>query len=388
VTTDRELYFDHAATTPVDPRVAVRIAECLSDPGLQANPASSGHRAGRRARALVENARRTVAAAINADADGIVFTSGATEADNLAILGAARFNAHRGRHLVSARTEHKAVLDALAALVREGYEVTLLDPGPGGIVAPEQVGAALRADTVLVSLMHVNNEIGIVQDVAAVGRLCRERGILLHVDAAQSVGKLPVDVRAMHADLVSLSAHKVYGPKGIGALWVRPKPRIGLAPLLYGGGQEQGLRPGTLPTHQIVGMATAFELATDGYAEEHVRIAELSARLLAGLVAIGGVELNGHPTQRVPNIVNVTVHDVEGESLRLALDGLAVSAGAACATASAAASYVLRALGRSDLLAESSLRFSLGRFTTEAQVDAAVAIAARGIERLRRLAPA
>jgi cysteine desulfurase len=388
MTDEQELYFDYAATTPVDPGVATRMADCLSDPALQANPSSLGHRAGRRARALVESARSGVAAAINAEPAGIVFTSGATEADNLAILGAARFNAHRGRHLVSAKTEHKAVLDALAALVREGYEVTLLDPGSDGIVTPGKVVDALREDTVLVSLMQVNNEIGVVQDVAAVGRFCRERGTLLHVDAAQSVGKVRVDVQAMHADLVSLSAHKAYGPKGIGALWVRPKPRVGLEPLLYGGGQEQSLRPGTLATHQILGMATAFELAAERHADDHARVTRLSARLLEGLVAIGGVELNGHPSQRVPHILNVTVRDVEGESLRLALDGLAVSAGAACATASAAASYVLRGLGRSDLLAESSLRFSLGRYTTEAQVDAAVALAARGILRLRQLAPA
>ncbi|HSN71497.1 MAG TPA: aminotransferase class V-fold PLP-dependent enzyme [Steroidobacteraceae bacterium] len=383
-----ELYFDHAATTPVDPAVAARVSECLCDPRLQGNPSSTGHRAGRRARALVESARVQLAAAVGADPAGIVFTSGATESDNLAVLGAARFNAHRGRHVVSAKTEHKAVLDALALLGRDGFEITLLKPANDGIVQPDQVAAALREDTVLVSLMQVNTEIGVIQDVAAVGRLCRERGVLLHVDAAQSVGKIRVDVDAMQADLVSFSAHKAYGPKGIGALWIRPQPRVGLEPLLRGGGQERGLRSGTLATHQIVGMAAAFAIAAEQLETDSLRIGALGRRLLAGLEAIGGIELNGHRDQRVPGIVNVAVHGVEGESLRLALDGIALSSGSACATASDAGSYVLRALGRSDLLAESSLRFSLGRHTSEADVDAALAIAARGIARLRALAPA
>jgi len=383
-----ELYFDYAATTPVDPAVAARMATCLADRTLQGNASSIGHRAGRRARALVEEARLQIGAAMAADARGIVFTSGATEADNLAVIGAARFNAHRGRHLVSAKTEHKAVLDALAVLTREGFEVTLLKPALDGLVDPVQVAQALRPDTVLVSLMHVNNEIGVVQDIAAVGRICRERNVLLHVDAAQSVGKLPVDVRAMSADLVSFSAHKAYGPKGVGLLWVRPEPRLGVEPLLRGGGQENGLRSGTLATHQIVGMAEAFIVARRELERDVAAARDLAQRLLAGLAALGGVELNGHPDQRVPGIVNVTVHGVEGESLRLALDGIALSSGSACASSSPEASYVLRGLGRTDALAESSLRFSLGRYTTAAEVDAALAIAARGIERLRALAPA
>ena len=380
------IYLDYAATTPVDPRVAECMIECLLPTGAHGNPSSAGHEFGRRARALVEKARAQVAAAIGTRPECIVWTSGATESDNLAVLGAARFHADRGRHIVSARTEHKAVLDALKQLEREGFEVTYLTPDSSGIVHPEQVSAALRNDTQLVSLMHVNNETGVIQDVRAVGRLCRERGVLFHVDAAQSAGKLPVDVEALSIDLLSLTAHKVYGPKGVGALYVRRKPPVGLRPILYGGGQEGGLRSGTLATHQIVGMGLAFELATAGREEDVSRIGALRDKLWQGIAAVGEVELNGHPLQRVANLLNVSFRGVEGESLQFALRELAVSAGSACSSASEEASYVLRALGRSDQLAHSSLRFSLGRFTTEAEVAIAISAVQREVRRLRGLA--
>jgi cysteine desulfurase len=381
------LYFDYAATTPVDPRVAERMCECLGPTGAHANPSSMSHSLGREARALVEQARAQVASVISAIPPAIVWTSGATESNNLALFGAARFHRDRGLHLVSARTEHKAVLDSLKQLEREGFAVTYLKPDVNGIVSPQQIEQALRPDTILVSLMHVNNEIGVVQDIAAVGRLCRDRGILFHVDAAQSAGKLPIDVEAMQVDLMSLTAHKVYGPKGIGALYVRRKPPVGLVPLIFGGGQEQGLRSGTMATHQIVGMGMAYELAQREQQSESTRIALLRDRLWRGLSKLGHIELNGHPTQRMPGILNVMFHGVEGESLQFALKELAVSAGAACSSGTDEASYVLRALGRSDTQAQSSLRFSLGRFTTEAEVDAAIEIVHREVPRLRALVP-
>lgn len=382
------IYLDYAATTPVDPRVADAMIECLRPDGAYGNPASMGHDVGRRARALVEKARQQVAASIGARPECIVWTSGATESDNLAIFGVARFHADRGRHLVTARTEHKAVLDPFKQLEREGFEVTWLKPGTDGIVRPEQVREALRPDTQLVSLMHVNNETGVIQDVAAVGAICRERGVAFHVDAAQSAGKLPLNVETMSIDLLSLTAHKSYGPKGIGALYVRRKPPLGLRPLLYGGGQEMGLRSGTLPTHQIVGMGLAFELGERDREEDVARIAQLRDRLWQGLSALGGVELNGDEQQRVCGVLNVCFHNVEGESLRFALRDLAVSSGSACASGSDEASYVLRALGRSDQLAQSSIRFSLGRFTTADEVDRAIASVTREVTRLRALLPA
>jgi cysteine desulfurase len=382
------IYLDYAATTPVDPRVADAMIECLRPDGVHGNPASMGHDFGRRARALVEKARQQVAASIGARPECIVWTSGATESDNLAIFGVARFHADRGRHLITARTEHKAVLDPFKQLEKEGFEVTWLKPECDGIVHPEQVRAALRPDTQLVSLMHVNNETGVIQDVAAIGAICRERGVPFHVDAAQSAGKLPLNVETMNIDLLSLTAHKSYGPKGIGALYVRRKPPLGLRPLLYGGGQEMGLRSGTLPTHQIVGMGLAFELGERDREEDVARIAQLRERLWSGLAAIGGVELNGHPEQRVCGVLNVCFHDVEGESLRFALRDLAVSSGSACASGSDEASYVLRALGRSDQLAQSSIRFSLGRFTTADEIDRAIASVTREVTRLRALSPA
>lgn len=384
----RSIYLDYAATTPVDPRVADAVIECLRPEGAHGNPSSMGHEFGRRARALVEKARQQVAAAIGAGPECIVWTSGATESDNLAIFGVARFHADRGRHLVTARTEHKAVLDAFKQLEREGFEVTWLKPGSDGIVRPEQVRDALRPDTQLVSLMHVNNETGVIQDVAAVGAICRERGIAFHVDAAQSAGKLPLNVAAMNVDLLALTAHKCYGPKGIGALYVRRKPPLGLRPLFHGGGQETGLRSGTLPTHQIVGIGAAFELGERERESDVARITVLRDRLWQGLTTLGGVELNGHPTQRVAGVLNVCFHDAEGESLRFGLRDLAVSSGSACASGSDEASYVLRALGRSDQLAQSSIRFSLGRFTTEEDVDRAIDSVGREVTRLRALSPA
>lgn len=382
------IYLDYAATTPIDPRVADAMIECLRPEGMHGNPSSASHEHGRRARALVEKARAQVAATIGARPECIVWTSGATESDNLALFGAARFHADRGRHIVSSRTEHKAVLDPLKQLEREGFEVTWLKPDADGIVHPEQVQAALRADTQLVSLMHVNNETGVIQDIASVGALCRERGVVFHVDAAQSAGKLPLNVETMNVDLLSLTAHKTYGPKGVGALYVRRKPPLGLRPLLYGGGQEAGLRSGTLATHQIVGMGEAFMLAEHERQADVARIAALRDRLWQGIASVGEVELNGHREHRVAGLLNVSFHGVEGESLQFALREIAVSAGSACSSASDEASYVLRALGRSDQLAQSSLRFSLGRYTTGQQVETAIEAVQREVSRLRGLSPA
>ena len=383
--TSLPIYLDYAATTPIDPQVAEAMVECLRDQTLQGNPSSMNHEFGRRARAVVEKARAQVAAAIGARPECIVWTSGATESNNLALFGVARFNRERGKHIVSARTEHKAVLDALKQLEAEGFEVTYLKPSNDGIVRPQQVADAMRADTLLVSLMHVNNEIGVLQDIAAIGKLCRERGVLFHVDAAQSIGKIPVDVQASNVDLLSVTAHKAYGPKGIGALYVRRSPPLGLRPLMFGGGQELGLRSGTLATHQIVGMGLAFELARTQLSADVARIKALRARLWDGIRACGEVELNGHAEERVCSVLNVSFHGVEGESLQFAMSDLAVSSGSACASASDSPSYVLRALGRTDQLAQSSLRFSLGRFTTEADIDAAIAAITREVARLREL---
>jgi len=381
------IYLDNAATTPADPRVVAAMLACLGEDGDFANPSSVGHEPGRRARSRVEQARAAVAALLGTDPAQVVWTSGATEADNLALLGAARFYRTRGRHLVTSRTEHPAVLEACRQLEREGFEVDYLKPGADGIVEPGQVAAVLRPDTILVSLMHVNNEIGVVQDIGAVGRLCRERGILFHVDAAQGAGKLPIDVERDCIDLLALTAHKLHGPKGVGALCVRREPRLGLVPLLHGGGQERGLRPGTVATHQVVGMGEACRIAAAEMAGESIRVAALRERLWQGLAALPGTILNGHPTRRAPGILNVTFDGVEGESLLYALPGLAVASGSACATTSAEPSYVLRSLGRSDRLAQSSLRLSLGRFTTAGDVEQAVGAIAAAVDRLRAAAP-
>lgn len=381
--TTRVIYLDNAATTAVDPRVIAAMNECLGEDGDYANPSSANHAPGRSAGARVERARADVAALVNAEPEQIVFTSGATEANNLALLGVARFNAGRARHIVTSRTEHPAVLDACRQLEREGFAVTYLQPDAGGRVDAAQVAAALRPDTLLVSVMHVNNEIGVLNDVGAIGRLCRARGVLLHVDAAQGAGKAPLDVQADAIDLLSLTAHKLHGPKGIGALCMRREPRLGLVPLQFGGGQERGLRSGTLPTHQVVGMGVACRIAREEMATEMPRIAGLRARLWQALSELPGVTLNGDPSLRVAGILNVTIDGIEGETLLFALADLALSSGSACASLSSQPSYVLRALGRSDRLAQSSLRLSLGRFTTAADVDQAAARIAAEVRRLR-----
>ncbi len=381
------VYLDYAATTPVDARVAEAMASCLSRGGDFGN-ASSSHAFGRAAAARIERARAQVAALIGASAAEIVFTSGATESNNLAILGVARANADRGRHLVTSRTEHKAVLDPCKRLEKEGFSVTYLTPGHSGIVTPAAVAAALRSDTQLVSLMCVNNEIGVVQDLAAIGALCREHGVAFHSDCAQAAGKLPLDVAALPVDLLSFTAHKIYGPKGAGALYVRESARGLLQPITFGGGQERGLRPGTLATHQIVGFGTACEIAAAELPAESARLTALRERLWSRLRPLGGVHLNGAEAARVPGILNVSFEGVEGESLVSALGELAVSTGAACNSASAEASYVLRAIGRDALLAGSSLRLSLGRFTEAAEVDLAAAAIIREVTRLRALSPA
>ena len=388
------VYLDHAATTPVEPQVAARMAEVLSSETEFGNPASSSHGYGDVAAALVESARAQVAATIGAAAREIVWTSGATEANNLAIFGIARYYRERGRHIVTARTEHKAVLDPCRELERRGWQISYLVPDREGLLDPGQVAAALRPDTVLVSLMHVNNEIGVVQDIAAIGAICaRHGGAWLHVDAAQSVGKCPLHFASLGADLMSLSAHKVYGPKGVGALVISERGDLGgrgrvqLTALQFGGAQERALRAGTLPTHQVVGMGLAFELASKISSVETARVAQLRQRLWQGLASLGGVLRNGSATRSVPHLLNVSFEGVEGESLLAAIRPyLAVSTGSACTSALAEPSYVLRALGRSERLSESSLRFGLGRTTTESDIDAAVATLARALSRLRRVA--
>jgi cysteine desulfurase len=381
------LYFDYAATTPVDERVVQCMIACLGRDGCFANPASSSHGPGRAARGKVETARRQVAELLRARPTEIIWTSGATESDNLAIKGAARFHADRGRHIVTSRTEHKAVLDTCRQLEKEGWQVSYVSPGVGGITSPAEIEPALRPDTVLVSVMLVNNEIGTINDAAAIGRLCRERGVLFHVDAAQAAGKIPVDVDELGADLLSVSAHKVYGPKGIGALYLRGSPKSRIEPLIHGGGHEWGMRSGTLATHQIVGMGEAFRIAALEQPAETGRLHSLRLRLWEGIAGLGGVHLNGDPERRVAGILNVSFEGVEGESLLFALRDLAVSSGSACTSANREASYVLRALGRDDQLAQSSLRFSLGRFSSEAEVDYAIRVVREQVDRLRALGP-
>ena len=383
----KPIYLDYSATTPVDPRVAKRMCEFLTLEGEFGNPASRSHQFGWHAEKAVEEARADVAALIGADPKEIVWTSGATESDNLAIKGVAHFYKQKGRHIVTCKTEHKAVLDTCRQLEREGFEVTYLDPEPNGLLDLKKLEAALRPDTILVSIMHVNNEIGVVQDLAEIGRLARARGILLHSDAAQSAGKVPIDVNAMNVDLMSLSAHKVYGPKGIGALYVRRKPRVRLEAQMHGGGHERGMRSGTLATHQIVGMGEAFKLAKAEMASEAARLTKLRERLLAGFKDLEEVYVNGDLTHRVPGNLNISFNFVEGESLIMALKDIAVSSGSACTSASLEPSYVLRALGRNDELAHSSIRFTMGRFTTEADVDYTVKLVKDKINKLRELSP-
>lgn len=382
------VYLDYAASWPVHPAVAEAMAACLGAGGLHANP-SSGHAEGRRAAAAIEQARLQVAALVGAPPEAVVFTSGATEADNLALLGAARAGRARGRHVVTSRTEHKAVIDACRQLEREGFSVTWLRPGADGRVAPGQVEEALRPDTLLVSVMHGNNEIGVVNDVAAIGALCRTRGVLLHVDAAQGVGKLPVDVAAWNADLVAFTAHKLGGPKGIGALYLRPEPRPPLQPLQFGGGHERGYRSGTLATHQVVGFGLACELAGADLVEEERRVRALRERLWGRLQAAGAAWRNGGDGPSLPGILNVGFAGIEGESLLWALEGAVLaSSGSACNSAAAEPSYVLKALGLSDLGCQASLRLSLGRWTREDDVDRAAEALLCAVARLRALAPA
>ncbi|MGH8229288.1 MAG: aminotransferase class V-fold PLP-dependent enzyme [Steroidobacteraceae bacterium] len=380
------VYLDHAATTPVDPAVAEAMMQCLASQESFANP-SSDHRAGRAAAVLVERARAQVAALLGAEPDEIIFTSGATESTNLAVLGSARANADRGRHIVTSRIEHKAVLDPCRQLEKEGFRVTYLAPDRSGLISPAALAAALRPDTILATLMHVNNETGVIGDIAAFASVCRSRGVTFHTDAAQSVGHIATDVRELAVDLLSLTAHKLHGPKGIGALYVRRGVRGRLAPLGFGGSQEGGLRPGTLPTHQIVGFGVAVEQAARLRASEFVRLAGLRDRLWGGLEALPGIHLNGASAPRVPHILSVSVEAVDGESLVAGLGTLAISRGAACNSASGEPSYVLRALGRSTRLAESSLRFSLGRRTTSQEIEHAIDEVRREVTRLRHASP-
>jgi len=381
------IYLDYSATTPVDPRVAETMCSYLTPDGQFGNPASRSHAFGWNAEAAVEEARGNVAALVNADPREIVWTSGATESDNLAIKGAAHFYKQKGKHIVTVKTEHKAVLDSCRQLEREGFEVTYLDPQPDGLLDLDTFRQALRDDTVVASVMHVNNEIGVIQDIAALGEICRERKVVFHVDAAQSAGKVPIDLRQLKVDLMSFSAHKIYGPKGIGALYVRRKPRVRLEAQMHGGGHERGMRSGTLPVHQIVGMGEAFRIAKQEMAAENARILALRNRLYEGLKDIEEVYVNGDLEHRTAGNLNVSFNFVEGESLIMALKDLAVSSGSACTSASLEPSYVLRALGRSDELAHSSIRFTIGRFTTEQEIDYAIELVKRKIGKLRDLSP-
>ena len=381
------IYMDYSATTPVDERVAEKMCAYLTRQGQFGNPASRSHEFGWKAESAVEEARAQVANLINADPREIVWTSGATESDNLAIKGAAHFYRKQGSHIVTLKTEHKAVLDSCRQLEREGYEVTYLDPEPNGLLDPTRLETSLRSDTVLVSVMHVNNEIGVIQDIATIGELCRDRRILFHVDAAQSAGKIPIDMEKLKVDLMSFSAHKVYGPKGIGALYVRRKPRVRLEAQIHGGGHERGLRSGTLPTHQIVGMGEAFRIAGEVMHEEARRIRELRDRLWNGLNEMEEVYLNGDRDHRIPGNLNVSFNYVEGESLIMALKDMAVSSGSACTSSSLEPSYVLRALGRNDELAHSSIRFTIGRYTTQEEIDYIVSRVREKVTKLRELSP-
>lgn len=381
------IYFDYAASTPVDPRVAEAMHACLTMDGEFGNPASRSHVFGWNAEKLVETARGHVAALINADPREIIWTSGATEADNLAIKGAAHFYQKKGKHIVTSKTEHKAVLDCCRQLEREGFEVTYLDPDTNGLINLNKFESALRDDTTLVSIMHVNNEIGVIQNIKAMGEITRERKIIFHVDAAQSAGKIAIDMQDMKVDLMSFSAHKIYGPKGIGALYVRRKPRVRLEAQMHGGGHERGMRSGTLPTHQIVGMGDAFRIAKEEMAAENERIRMLRDRFLNSLQDIEELYVNGDMEYRIPHNLNVSFNYIEGESLIMALNDLAVSSGSACTSSSLEPSYVLRALGRNDELAHSSIRFTLGRFTTEEEVDYASKQIHIKIAKLRDMSP-
>jgi len=381
------IYLDYSSTTPVDPRVAAKMADCLTSDGIFGNPASRSHKFGWVAEEAVDIARNQIADLVNADPREIVFTSGATESNNLAIKGAANFYGKKGKHLITLKTEHKAVLDTMRQLEREGYEVTYMDPEPNGLVLLEKLIAAIRPDTILVSIMHVNNEIGVIQDIAAIGEVCRERKILFHVDAAQSTGKVPIDLQTMKVDLMSFCAHKTYGPKGIGALFVRRKPRIRLEAQMHGGGHERGMRSGTMATHQIVGMGESFRIAKQDMGAENERLMMLRNKLWNGIKDMEAVYLNGDMESRIAGNLNVSFAYVEGESLIMALKDMAVSSGLACTSASLEPSYVLRALGLNDELAHSSIRFTMGRFTTEAEIDYVIGVIRNAIDKLRDMSP-
>ena len=381
------IYLDYSATTPMDPRVADKMMQYLTTEGIYGNPASRSHKFGWQAEEAVDIARNQIADLLNADPREMVFTSGATESNNLAIKGVAHFYQNRGKHIITCKTEHKAVLDTCRQLEREGFEVTYLAPEKNGLIDLNKLKDAMREDTILVSIMHVNNEIGVVQDISAIGELCRERKVIFHVDAAQSAGKLPLDVQQMKVDLISLSGHKMYGPKGIGALYVRRKPRIRLEAQMHGGGHERGMRSGTLATHQIVAMGEAARLAKQEMQAENEYLHQLRERLWNGIKDIEAVYVNGDLEQRVAGNLNVSFAFVEGESLMMALKDLAVSSGSACTSASLEPSYVLRALGMEDELAHSSIRFSVGRFTTEEEIDYAIDLIRNSIDKLREMSP-
>jgi cysteine desulfurase len=386
-TINKPIYLDYSATTPVDDRVVTVMLKYLGRDARFGNPASRSHVYGWEAEAGVEQARSDVASLVGANPKEIIFTSGATESDNLAIKGAAHFYSKKGKHIVTCKTEHKAVLDSCRQLEREGYEVTYLDPEANGLIDPGKFEAALRDDTILVSIMHVNNEIGVIQDIAAIGEICRDRNIIFHVDAAQSAGKVDIDLEQLKVDLMSFSAHKIYGPKGVGALYVRRKPRVRLEAQMHGGGHERGMRSGTLATHQIAGMGEAFRIAKEEMAVENERLLTLRSRLWDGLKDIEEVYINGDIDQRIAGNINISFNYVEGESLLMALKDLAISSGSACTSASLEPSYVLRALGRNDELAHSSIRFTIGRYTTEQDIDYTITHVREAVEKLRELSP-
>ncbi len=381
------IYLDYLSTTPVDPRVVEAMTKCLSMDGVFGNPASRSHQYGWKAEEAIENARCQVAELINADPREIVWTSGATESDNLAIKGAAHFYQRKGKHIITSKIEHKAVLDTCRQLEREGFDVTYLEPNEEGLTTPEMIAAAMREDTSVVSVMHANNEIGVVNDIAGIGEVCRERGVIYHVDAAQSTGKLPLDMETMKVDLLSISAHKMYGPKGIGALYVRRKPRVRIEAQMHGGGHERGMRSGTLATHQIVGLGEAARIANEEMQAEGDRLKGLRQRFWDAINDIPEVHMNGSRDHRLPGALNASFAFVEGESLLMSLKDLAISSGSACTSASLEPSYVLRALGLNDELAHSSLRFSFGRFTTEEDVDQAAQSVRHAVDKLRELSP-
>jgi cysteine desulfurase len=381
------IYLDYSSTTPVDPQVAKKMSECLTNDGNFGNPASRSHSFGWQAEESIENARCQIAELIKADSREIVWTSGATESNNLAIKGAAHFYSKKGKHIITSTIEHKAVLDTCRQLEREGYEITYVKPDSNGLTQPSEIQSAIREDTILVSVMHANNEIGVINNIKEIGEITRSKNIIFHVDGAQTVGKIPVNLQDLKVDLLSISAHKMYGPKGIGALYVRRKPRIRIEAQIHGGGHERGMRSGTLPTHQIVGFGEAASIAQKNMSQENERLQKLRMRLWDGFRNIEEVYLNGHPDFRLPGALNVSFNFVEGESLIMALKDLAISSGSACTSASLEPSYVLRALGRSDELAHSSLRFSVGRFTTEEDVDFAIEKVTLAVERLRELSP-